>query len=84
MEVDRICSGGCLRFAELIRGEVTLAIFLDQEPVNPVTVENLLLAASRLQINSIVEGFSAKKLMEQEGDSRKSSFFKVRDRSSEL
>lgn len=73
-EVDRIVLVDAYNSAELIRREGSWYLF-GTEPVSPVTVENLLIAASRLEVSSIVEGANAKKLREQEGDSRELSFF---------
>ena len=74
-DVDRIVLVDPYNSVELIRSEDNWYLF-GTEPVNPATVENLLIAASRLEVSSIVEGEKEKTFEESPGESRELTFFK--------
>jgi len=74
-DVDRIVLVDPYNAVELIRSEDNWYLF-GTEPVNPATVENLLVAASRLEVSSIVEGEKGKTFKESPGESRELTFFK--------
>jgi len=74
-DVDRIVLVDPYNSVELIRIEGDWYLF-GAEPVSPATVENLLIAASRLEIASIIEGAGGKSIEESRGESRELSFFK--------
>jgi len=74
-EVDRIILVDPYNSVELIRRADGWSLF-GTEPVSPAPVENLLIAASRLEVTSIVEGASGDRFEESPGESRELSFYK--------
>lgn len=74
-DVDRIVLVDSYNSAELTRGDGSWYLF-GTEPVSPVTVENLLIAASRLEVSSIVGNEVYGGPDEPQGDTREVTFFK--------
>ena len=74
-DVDRIVLVDSYNSAELTRRDGSWYLF-GTEPVNLVPVENLLIAASRLEISSIVREWPEEGPDETPGSSREITFFK--------
>lgn len=74
-DVDRIVLVDSYNSTELTRGDGSWYLF-GTEPVSPVTVDNLLIAASRLEVSSIVDNEAYGGSDEPQGDSREVTFFK--------
>ncbi len=74
-DVDRIVLVDSYNSAELIKGDDSWYLF-GTEPVSPVSVENLLIAASRLEVSSIVSSEANGGSGEPQGDSREITFFR--------
>lgn len=74
-EVDRIVLADAYSTAELNRSGDTWVLF-GTEQVNPVAVENLLIAAGRLEVSSIVSRSSVEADSDSRDDLREITFFK--------
>ncbi|MCD4709807.1 MAG: DUF4340 domain-containing protein, partial [Bacteroidales bacterium] len=74
-DVDRIVLVDFYNSTELTTGDGSWYLF-GTEPVNPVTVDNLLIAASRLEVSSIVGNEVYEGADEPQGDTREVTFFK--------
>ena len=74
-EVDRVVLVDSYNTTELNRSDAGWYLF-GSEPVSPVAVENLLIAASRLEVGSILAYEESKEFVYTQEDSRKISFFK--------
>jgi len=74
-EVDRIVLVDSYNTTELNRGDGGWYLF-GSEPVSPVTVENLLIAASRLEVSSILAYEEFEEIAEAQEGSREITFYK--------
>ena len=73
-EVDRIVVSDSWHSTELLKVDDSWFLF-GTEPVNPVSVENLLIAAERLEIGSIVDNEVPSKDAGSQDNTRNLSFF---------
>ncbi|MDF1575960.1 MAG: hypothetical protein P1P86_12305 [Bacteroidales bacterium] len=74
-DVDRIVLVDPYNSVELIRVEDGWYLFGTEE-VNPVSMENLLIAASRLEVASVVDAEQARGYEDPQGESRELAFFR--------
>jgi len=74
-EVDRIVLADSYNSCELIKGDGSWYLF-GTEPVSPVSVDNLLFTASRLEVSSIVGEEVYQGSDGSQGDPREVTFFK--------
>ena len=74
-EVDRVVLVDSYNTTELNRSDAGWYLF-GSEPVSPVAVENLLIAASRLEVGSILAYEEFKESVDSQEDSREITFFK--------
>ena len=74
-EVDRVVLVDSYNTTELNRSDAGWYLF-GSEPVSPVSVENLLITASRLEVGSILAYEEFKESVDSQEDSREITFFK--------
>ena len=74
-EVDRVVLVDSYNTTELNRSDAGWYLF-GSEPVSPVAVENLLIAASRLEVGSILAYEEFKESVDTQEDNREITFFK--------
>ena len=74
-EVDRVVLVDAYNTTELNRSDAGWYLF-GSEPVSPVSVENLLITASRLEVGSILAYEEFKESVDSQEDSREITFFK--------